>query len=97
MATVRDLVHQINAFRIIGIRNLKSKGVIVSKYATAYGIADAISRIQIAEPTAKADAGVGRMIPMCRVERAIAEALGPNYSQEELKKNTAVTVDYYTE
>jgi hypothetical protein len=47
--------------------------------------------------TAKADAGVGRMIPMCRVERAIAEALGPNYSQEELKKNTAVTADYYTE
>jgi hypothetical protein len=37
------------------------------------------------------------MIPMCRVERAIAEALGPNYSQEELKKNTVVTVDYYTE
>lgn len=96
MATVRDLVHQINAFRVIGIRNLKSKGVVVSKYATAYGIADAISRIQTAEPTAKADAGVGRMVPMCRVERTIAEALGPNYTQQELKKNTVITADYYT-
>lgn len=97
MATIKELIYQINAFRYLGRKNLESKGVIVSKYATAYGIADAISRIQIAEPTAKADAGIGRMIPMSRVERTIAEALGPNYSQEELKRNTVVTADYYTE
>jgi hypothetical protein len=45
MATIKELIYQINAFRYLGRKNLESKGVIVSKYATAYGIADAISRI----------------------------------------------------
>ena len=63
----------------------------ISKYATAYGIADAISRIQIAEPTAKADADVGnKFTNLKRVEQVRAISPFPNYSNQELKNSTKI-------